>query len=237
MFHFKKSACLKCAVELGIPDVISNHGKPITLSDLISVLPIQPSKSAHIFCLMRFLANSGFFVENPQGYALTSAGQLLLKDEAFNVRAHIFLSCDPALLKPWNLLTEWFQNDGPSPFDIAYGNNLWDYSAREVRFGNMFNEAMASDNQSSVEVLMTKCKFVFEGLTTFADVGGGTGKVAQNFPSIKCTVYDLAHVVANQEGAENLEFLAGDMFHSVPRANAILLKVTKDILSLNSDFL
>ena len=50
-------------------------------------------------------------------------------------------------------------------------------------------------------------------------------------------MYDLPHVVANQEGAENLEFLAGDMFHSVPRANAILLKVTKDILSLNSDFL
>nr|XP_027063088.1 trans-resveratrol di-O-methyltransferase-like [Coffea arabica] len=80
MFHFKKSACLKCAVELGIPDVIRNHGKPITLSDLISVLPIHPSKSARIFRLMRFLANSGFFVENPQGYALTSAGRLLLKD-------------------------------------------------------------------------------------------------------------------------------------------------------------
>ncbi|CDP19714.1 unnamed protein product [Coffea canephora] len=84
MFHFKKSACLKCAVELGIPDVIRNHGKPITLSDLIS-------------------------------------------------------------------------------------------------------------------------------------------GIAQNFPNIKCTVYDLPHVVANQ-GAENLEFLAGDMFQSVPRANAVLLK-------------
>ncbi|XP_027172155.1 myricetin O-methyltransferase-like [Coffea eugenioides] len=87
---------------------------------------------------------------------------------------------------------------------------------------------MASDNHLSVEVLMTKCKSVFEGLTTLADVGGGTGKVAraiaQNFPNIKCTVYDLPHVVANQGGAENLEFLAGDMFQSVPRANAILLK-------------
>ncbi|XP_027127382.2 trans-resveratrol di-O-methyltransferase-like [Coffea arabica] len=228
MFHFKKSACLKCAVELGIPDVIRNHGKSITLSDLISVLPIHPSKSAHIFRLMRFLANFGFFVENPQGYALTSAGRLLLKDEPFNVRAHIFLSCDPAMLKPWNFLTKWFQNDDPSPFDTAYGNNFWHYNAQEVRFGKMFNEAMASDNQLSVEVLMTKCKFVLEGLTTLADVGGGTGKVAraiaQNFPNIKCTVYDLPHVVANQGGAENLEFLAGDMFQSVPRANAILLK-------------
>ncbi|CDP19712.1 unnamed protein product [Coffea canephora] len=211
MFHFKKSACVKCAVELGIPDLISNHGKPITLSDLISVLPIHPSKSAHIFRLMRFLANSGFFVENPQGYALTSAGRLLLKDEPFNVRAHIFLSCDPALLKPWNFLTD----------------SIW----------KMFNENMASDNHLFVEVLMTKCKSVFEGLTTLADVGGGTGKVAraiaQNFPNIKCTVYDLPHVVANQGGAENLEFVAGDMFQSVPRANAILLKVTKAILSLN----
>ncbi|XP_071939259.1 trans-resveratrol di-O-methyltransferase-like [Coffea arabica] len=146
MFHFKKSACLKCAVELGIPDVISNHGKPITLSDLISVLPIHPSKSAHAFRLMRFLANSGFF--------------------------------------PWNLLTEWFQNDGPSPFDTAYGNNLWDYSVREVRFGNMFYEAVASDSQLSVEVLMTKCKFVFEGLTTFADVGGGMAKLLRPLPKL-----------------------------------------------------
>nr|XP_027060969.1 trans-resveratrol di-O-methyltransferase-like [Coffea arabica] len=132
------------------------------------------------------------------------------------------------LVKPWNFLTEWFQNDDPSPIDTAYGNNFWHYNAQEVRFGKMFNEAMASDNHLSVEVLMTKCKSVFEGLTTLADVGGGTGKVAraiaQNFPNIKCTVYDLPHVVANQGGAENLEFLAGDMFQSVPRANAILLK-------------
>ncbi|CDP20594.1 unnamed protein product [Coffea canephora] len=42
MFHFKKSACL------GIPDVISNHGKPITLSDLISVIIIDSVMGSQI---------------------------------------------------------------------------------------------------------------------------------------------------------------------------------------------
>ena len=66
-----------------------------------------------------------------------------------------------------------------------------------------------------------------EGLTTLVDVGGGISKIAkaiaQSFPSINCTVFDPPHIIANQEGAENLDFVAGDLFESVPHANAILL--------------
>ena len=87
---------------------------------------------------------------------------------------------------------------------------------------------------------MTKCKFVFGSLATLDDVGGGTGKFARaidkNFPSIKCTVYDLPHAVANEGGDKNVDFVAGDMFESVPYANAILLKVIKDILPGNLGF-
>ncbi|XP_027065046.1 trans-resveratrol di-O-methyltransferase-like [Coffea arabica] len=228
MLNFRKSASLKCAIELGIPDAINQHGKPITLSELVSALPINPSKANHIYRLMRFLSNAGFFVLQDQGYALTAAGRLLLKEEPFNLRAFIFYMSDPVLVKPWNSLTEWFRNDDPSPFHTAHGKNFWAYAAEEPNFANLFNEAMANDSTLIVQVMMTQCKFVFDGLTSLADVGGGTGAVAraiaQNFPNLKCVVCDLPHVIAGQEGTENLDFVAGDMLEKVPAADAILLK-------------
>lgn len=79
------------------------------------------------------------------------------------------------------------------------------------------------------EVLIKECKGVFEGLTSLVDVGGGTGTVsraiAKTFPQLKCTVFDLPNVVAGLEGTENLKFVGGDMFKSIPPTNAILLKV------------
>ncbi|KAM3326520.1 hypothetical protein P3S67_001646 [Capsicum chacoense] len=42
---------------------------------------------------------------------------------------------------------------------------------------------------------------------------------------MKCTVLDLQHVVANMPQTENLSFVGGDMFQSIPYADAILLKL------------
>ncbi|KAM3361998.1 hypothetical protein P3S68_016852 [Capsicum galapagoense] len=42
---------------------------------------------------------------------------------------------------------------------------------------------------------------------------------------MKCTVLDLPHVVANMPQTENLNFVGGDMFQSIPHADPILLKL------------
>ncbi|RVW37977.1 Myricetin O-methyltransferase [Vitis vinifera] len=56
---------------------------------------------------------------------------------------------------------------------------------------------------------------------------GGTGLTARTiseaFPQLKCTVFDLPHVVANLPEYRNLEFVGGDMFQSVPSADATLM--------------
>ena len=61
------------------------------------------------------------------------------------------------------------------------------------------------------------------------DVGGGTGTTARNicdaFPKLKCVVLDLPHVVANLTETNNVGFVGGDMFKSIPQADAVLLKV------------
>lgn len=63
-FKFINSMALKCAVELGIPDIIHNHGKPITLPHLINALnpSINKPKSNCLHRLMRILTRTGFFI-------------------------------------------------------------------------------------------------------------------------------------------------------------------------------
>jgi methylase of polypeptide subunit release factors len=78
-------------------------------------------------------------------------------------------------------------------------------------------------------VLINECKEVFEGLGSLVDVGGGTGTVAKSiaeaFPHLDCTVFDLPHVVADLQGSENLKYVGGDMFEAIPPADGIVLKV------------
>ncbi|KAL6838573.1 hypothetical protein ACP4OV_031629 [Aristida adscensionis] len=44
------------------------------------------------------------------------------------------------------------------------------------------------------------------------------------FPHVKCSVLDLLHVIANAPVSADVEYIAGDMFESIPSANAVFLK-------------
>ncbi|KAK2993243.1 hypothetical protein RJ640_015722 [Escallonia rubra] len=243
-FNFINSASLKCAVQLGIPNAIHDHGKPISLSELVTSLHINPAKAHCIYRLMRVLVNSGFFLQEKielaceeveqqeEGnckYSLTPASRLLLKEEPFDARDFLLVQLDPILQKPWNVLSDWFQNDDPTTFHTAHDMSFYDLNAKEPRLANLFNEAMAGDSRLITQVLINQCKYVFEGLSSLVDVGGGTGTVARAianaFPDLKCTVFDLPHVIANMHGSDNLKFVGGDMFEAIPAANGILLKI------------
>ncbi|KAG5224754.1 hypothetical protein OIU78_023028 [Salix suchowensis] len=235
IFNFINSMSLKCAVELGIPDLIHNHGKPMTLAQLVAVLPIHPTKTHFVYRLMRILVHSGFFVQQNgsgdtegEGYVLTNASQLLVKDNPFSVAPLLLANLDPILTQPWHHVSAWFQNDVPSPFHTAYERTLWEHASHEPKLNQFFNEAMASDARLVSSVMINECKGVFEGLNSLVDVGGGTGTMAKalakEFQHLDCTVFDLPHVVADLEGRGNLNYLGGDMFEEIPQGDAILLK-------------
>ncbi|KAM7503413.1 hypothetical protein LguiB_002317 [Lonicera macranthoides] len=207
---------LNCAIKLGIPDAINNHGHPMTLSALIDTLSINKKKSDGIHRLMRTLVHSGFFVEKetPEngkevGYRLTPTSRLFLKDEPLCVTPFLQLMLDPVIKKPWHYMSEWFQNEDRTPFETAHGMTIW----------NM---------QATASVVVKDCGVIFEGLESVVDVGGGTGTlmraVTAAFPQLKCTVLDLPQVVGDLVGSENLRFVGGDMFQAIPPANAVLLE-------------
>ncbi|KAK7276088.1 hypothetical protein RIF29_17221 [Crotalaria pallida] len=239
IFSFINSMSLKCAVDLGIPDVIHDYGKPMPLSQLIASLPIHPSKTSCIPRLMRILTHSGFFsqqhnnivTENNEPeveYVLTDASLLLLKDNSLSMTPFLNAMLDPVFTKPWHQLSTWFKNSDLTSFETAHGMMVWDYACHDPKLNHLFNDAMATDAGLVTAVLMEKCKEVFDGLESLVDVGGGTGAVAKaiasSFPQLECIVFDQPHVVAGLQGSDNLKYVGGNMFEAVPPANAILLK-------------
>ncbi|XP_019193595.1 PREDICTED: trans-resveratrol di-O-methyltransferase-like isoform X1 [Ipomoea nil] len=232
IFNFINSSSLKCAVQLGIPDVIHRHGQPITLEELVDTLAINKAKAHHLGRLMRVLTRSGFFldakIKDGDGYALGPPSCLLIKDHPFNLAPFVLGASSTIFTGPWHRVSEWFHNDDPTPYQTAYGKTFWDRASQDQELNHYFNQAMACDTLLLMALVKKYCREVFEGLDSLVDVGGGTGMVARaiadEFPDTKCTVLDLPHVVAGLEETKNLAYVAGDMFKAIPPAQAIFLK-------------
>ncbi|KAL9317997.1 hypothetical protein ACSQ67_014514 [Phaseolus vulgaris] len=233
LFGHLKPLCLKWALQLGIPDIIHSHGKPVTLSHLVSTLQVPPSKTAFVQRLMRFLAHDKIFdihhsqEDHEVAYALTSASKLLVNGSGHCLSPMVRLITDPLLMSKYHHLGEWICGEDPTLYETALGTSVWELLDREPKYLSLFSEGMASDSQM-VDLALKNCTSAFESLDSMVDVGGGTGTTAriisEAYPKMKCVVLDLPQVIANSTGTNNLSFLGGDMFKSIPQADAILLK-------------
>ncbi|CAN0896765.1 Probable O-methyltransferase 3 [Linum grandiflorum] len=243
--------CVKCAVELGIPDAIHNNGgSAVPLSALISTLGIPPSKTEPFRCIMRILTHTaGLFTpekQNREGeeldseeefFSLNPSSRLLLSSReeeggGGKQTPSVLFFFQPMMQQPWTFLSTWLQDgEKRTTFEIANGTaSFWDYIGSRDPSGEMmasFYDTMINDSKMIGDIVVSRCKDVFEGLTSLVDVGGGTGAMAaavsKGFPGIKCTVLDLPNVVKDLK-SDGLEFVGGDMFVSVPSADALLLK-------------
>lgn len=236
LLSYLKSMCLKSSVELGIADALKKQGKPMKLSELTSALSIPPSKFDPFSRFMCTLVHLELFAEKEDDsgatmYALTPASSLLVKDEAMNIIPFLTLQLDPMICGSSHVLGPWFKCPTDTPFELCFGKRFWDVAREKPEFSKMFNEGMASDSRLVSLVVMTTYRDVFKGLKSVVDVGGGNGTMARSiahvFPKIKCTVFDLPHLIdALEDRQPGVEYVGGDMFVSVPHANAVLLKVT-----------
>ncbi|KAJ6843807.1 trans-resveratrol di-O-methyltransferase-like [Iris pallida] len=240
-FSFINSMALKCAVELAIPDAIHNSGNAITLSELSAALSIPPSRASGLRHLMRRLVDSGFFAarrshhekpeqeEEEDTFSLTTLSSILVKEKSECLSPFLALMLDQTLLKPWHSLGAWFKGDEPpTAFEVGHGMRIWDATGEWSEFNVLMNEGMESDANFTNKVLIEGCGELFRGLGSLVDVGGGTGSmaraVAEAFPEIKCTVFDLPHVVETFEASAAVEAVGGDFFKYIPPADATLLK-------------
>ncbi|ERM97017.1 hypothetical protein AMTR_s03202p00005850, partial [Amborella trichopoda] len=76
--------------------------------------------------------------------------------------------------------------------------------------------------------LLSEYESGFSGLTTLVDVGGGTGttlsEIVKAHPHISGINFDLPHVVSTAQDYPGVVHVGGDMFVSIPHADAVLMK-------------
>ncbi|CAJ2669110.1 unnamed protein product [Trifolium pratense] len=239
MYAHIDSMSLKWSIEMNIPNIIHNHGKPISLSNLVSILQIPSSKIDNVQRLMRYLAHNGIFeiiknqeLENEEdqeeeAYALTIVSELLVKGSELCLAPMVECALDPTFSSSFHKFKKWIYEEDLTLFGVNLGSDLWEFLNENPKYNTMFNDAMASDSKM-INLALKDCDFVFEGLESIVDVGGGNGTTAKiicdKFPKLKCIVFDRPKVVENLSQSGNLTYVDGDMFTYVPKADAVLLK-------------
>ena len=202
IFSYITTMSLRSALQLRIPDAIHKHGKPMALSQLASALGINKEKSNGLYRLMRVLVHSKFFdkiiiseqEEREEAYSLTRASRLLIGDDPLSLAPCALFLSDPIFIDPFHHMPEWFRDECPTAFFTKNRMDQWEFAAKDEKWNQEFNEAMAVDARFVGSILVKECKHVFEGLKTMVDVAGGTGEVAKAvagaFPGLKCVVLD-----------------------------------------------
>ncbi|KAI3859767.1 hypothetical protein MKW92_023258 [Papaver armeniacum] len=235
MYAFVDSMALKCAVELGIPDIINSHGRPATISEIINNLPATTSSSSGVDYLtrvMRLLVRKRIFSSqinqktNQISYDLTPSSKWLLRDSRFSLSPFILAQLDPWLpikKKKKNLIHE-----GGLPFEKAHGAEIWDVALANPEFNNLFNDAMRCTAEIIIKAVLIEYKDGFNGIESLVDVGGGTGtmiaEIVQANPHIRGINFDLPHVVATAPEQPGVEHVGGDMFVHIAEADAVIMK-------------
>ncbi|KAJ3683086.1 hypothetical protein LUZ60_013313 [Juncus effusus] len=229
---FITSTSLKCVVQLGIPDLIHTYGHPMPLQELARSIPIPPSKVPMLHRLMRFHVQQGVFAtpdETAMTYDLTPISRNLIKGRPNNMVPWVDTLGD-TMVKPWYAMSDWLKVEGSkTPFGmINEEKTFWDSANETPGLNKWFNESMACRSKQMVTGVLKQYPELFEGVKTLVDVGGGTGTavriIAEAFPELRCTVFDLPHVIASLSESKVFDKVSGDMFESIPCTDVILLQ-------------
>ncbi|XP_017614776.2 acetylserotonin O-methyltransferase-like [Gossypium arboreum] len=231
VFGYAKIAAVKCAIELGIADVIENYGSPMPLSELATALRCDPSRLHRI---MRLMVHDQIFKQEPinqhtVGFSSTPLSRCLIKGGEKSMAAFILLMSGPTCLAPWHSLSARVLETGNniSPFEVANGKDIWSYAEANPDFSELFNNAMGCKARLTVQATIEGCPEVFDGVENLVDIGGGNATalsiLVKAFPWIRGINFDLPHVVAVAPKSDSIENVGGDMFMSIPNADAAFL--------------
>ncbi|KAF8405480.1 hypothetical protein HHK36_010386 [Tetracentron sinense] len=230
VFGFAEMAVVKCAIELGIAEVMEGHGTPMTLSELSTQLGCEPTPLHRI---MRVLVHRRVFKEKftsngTRGYALTPLSSRLMKHGKRSMAALVLLESSPVMLAPWHALSACVRGNGPPPFKVAHGEDVWSYATGHPTHSKLISDAMACDAGLAVPAIVEECCDVFDGVGTLVDVGGADGTtlrmLVKAFPWIRGINFDLPHVVSVAPACDGVVHIGGDMFDYVPNTDVAFLK-------------
>ncbi|RLN22663.1 hypothetical protein C2845_PM07G36690 [Panicum miliaceum] len=228
---------LNSALDLRVADAIQHHGGAATLDQIATKAAVHPSKIPCLRRLMRVLTATGVLgTQAPPGggsgepllYTLTPTSGLLVGSP--NLAPITALMLHPVVVSSFFELGGWLRRELPDPcaFKLRNGHTFWELCDRDPAFNKLVSDGMVSDSEFLMGIAVEECGEVFRGVSSLIDVAGGLGAaafaIAKAFPHVKCSVLDVAHVVAEAPKDTGVQYVVGNMFESVPPATAILLK-------------
>ncbi|KAI4318659.1 hypothetical protein MLD38_032335 [Melastoma candidum] len=132
VFGFADAAIVKCAIELGIPDVMMSLGGDSTKLSQLSLALGLGVPAPSLLRIMRFLASRGFFKlsvshdRSDPAYSLTPLSKLLIKDGPGSLAPFILFKSHPAMLALWHNMAA-HERAEDMPYEKANGDDLWEH--------------------------------------------------------------------------------------------------------------
>ncbi|KAL2335356.1 hypothetical protein Fmac_016569 [Flemingia macrophylla] len=232
---------LKSALELGILETMAKAGPGayLSTSQIVSEIPTikNPEAPAMLERMFSLLASYSILTcslqQRPHDgkaerhYGLHPKAKYLVNNEhGVSLASYFLMEQDKVLTDPWHELTDSIK-EGGLPFNNAHGTTIFEIHDLNPRFNKVFYKGL-SDSSSITMKKILETYNGFEGLGSVVDVGGGNGAIvnmiASKYPTIKCINFDLPHVIKEAPPYTGVKHISGDMFVSVPEADAIFMK-------------
>ncbi|KAF8028073.1 hypothetical protein BT93_E0863 [Corymbia citriodora subsp. variegata] len=232
---------LKATVELGVLDILEKEGPGTMLSpsQIASKIPVGNNPDAHVMLdqMLGLLATHSILNvslgKDLQGdgscrvYGLASVAEYFLRNREGGSLSDLMLMVqDRVMMDFWFHLKDAVL-EGGVPFERAHGMTAPSYLGKDARFAEIFKNSMKEYNKMFMSKILDGYKG-FEGLSSLVDVGGGDGSILSmiisKYPDIKAINFDLASVIEKSPSYPGIEYIAGDMFVSIPKGDAIFIK-------------
>ncbi|WVZ49265.1 LOW QUALITY PROTEIN: hypothetical protein U9M48_000639 [Paspalum notatum var. saurae] len=184
---------------------------------------------------------------------LTPASRLLLVDDddehsrsskklaGRSMATSVRFVVNPLLVNTFFDMHAWLKDDNaaaaakPTLFEMAHGCSRHEMPRKNADDNALYNGAMVAASRMAMDIVLREVagskrrlwrrdhQLVGRGRQPWQ----GVGSHRCGFPHLKCTVLDLPHVVSQARSADDgtpVQFIAGDMFKFIPKADAVLLK-------------
>lgn len=224
---------LYAAVELGLLSLLADG--PRSASHVAAERDLDAEKT---YRLLRALAHFDVLEEN-QGrqFRLTPVGELFTNDHPQSKRSDLLFNRSPEWERAMLHLPGVVEAGEPTGFVREFGCEFFEYVRDNPEFGDVYNDLIEHAARTHPDAVHDALDgYDFSRFSHVCDVGGGRGRLLGHIlaanPHLHGTVLDLPSVVAEDDGlwagklgvADRCRYVGGDMFESVPEADAYVLK-------------
>ncbi|KAK7404972.1 hypothetical protein VNO78_06067 [Psophocarpus tetragonolobus] len=236
MTCFTDSVALKCVIELRIADIIDRYAKPLSLSQIVENIEDAPSPDASLLHrIMRVMIRRKIFSAEKSDtgetlYGLTRASKWILRDTKMTLAPMLLLENHPIHLNPAHYITDIIKEGtkNGTAFFRCHGHEQFEMTGLDPEYNRLFNEGMVCTARVVSKAVITGYSDGFNKIESLVDVGGGIGgslfEIVRAYPHIKAINFDLPHVVTTAPNYHGITHVGGDMFVSIPSADAIYMK-------------